>query len=61
MVKSDIIEIDGIFVGTLIADHNSDGFRFYAIHESVKEFHNMTLSNISELRRQITGQFRHAH
>ncbi|MCG4260932.1 hypothetical protein NKW84_16265 [Acetobacter senegalensis] len=60
MVTSQILEIDGVFVGSLIQDCKRCEQRFYAVHDAVKFFHNHILDRSGILSRQITQQFRRA-
>ncbi|GBQ80155.1 hypothetical protein AA14337_1640 [Acetobacter malorum DSM 14337] len=60
MLTSRILEIDGIFVGSLIQDCKRCERRFYAVHDAVKSFHNHILDRSGALSRQITQQFRRA-
>lgn len=58
MVTSQILEIDGVFVGSLIQDCKRCEQRFYAVHDAVKSFHNHILDHSGTLSRQIAQQFR---
>ena len=60
MLKSDIVEIDGTFVGTAILESDQATRRFYAAHESVRPLHNRALPSLDALKRQVTLQFRQA-
>ncbi|CAI9121546.1 hypothetical protein PWM43_10625 [Acetobacteraceae bacterium LMG 32668] len=60
MLKSDIVEIDGTFVGTAILEGDRATRRFYAAHESVRPLHNRALPSLDALKRQVALQFRHA-
>lgn len=60
MLASHIVEVDGIFVGSLILDRSNERRRFYAVHDSVRSFHNRLLDQSGDLHRQILYQFRRA-
>lgn len=57
---SHVFEIDGVFVGSLIQDCTRCDLRFYAVHETVKSFHNRILDPSGHVSRQIAEQFRRA-
>ena len=44
MLESQIVEIDGTFLGALILEADRKTRRFYAAHDSVRTFHNHTVS-----------------
>ncbi|GEN64192.1 hypothetical protein [Acetobacter oeni] len=60
MFASQTLDIDGVFLGTLIVDRGQKGHRFYAAHDSVRSLHNRVLAEADELRRQAVAQFRRA-
>lgn len=58
MLESHIIEIDGTFVGTVIVELDGKTRRFYATHDSVRSFHNRSLSHDDDLTQQVALSFR---
>lgn len=58
MLKSTIIEVDGIFVGAAILVDGFAARRFYAAHDKVRSLHNATLPDLAVLMRTVTRQFR---
>ncbi|WP_070405902.1 hypothetical protein [Kozakia baliensis] len=53
MLASQIIEIDGVFVGSLIQDTERRAWRVHAIHDAVRPFHNHVLDNPDDLPRHL--------
>ena len=60
MQKSDVIEIDGIFVGTAIARSELDERLFFAIDARLQSMHGQVLPNLAELKLQVRRQFHQA-
>ncbi|MBB2168098.1 hypothetical protein HLH36_06975 [Gluconacetobacter aggeris] len=60
MYESQIVEIEGTFLGALIVEGDRRTRRFYATHDSVRPLHNRVLAEPDELTRQVARQFRHA-
>lgn len=60
MYESQIVEIEGTFLGALIMEGDRRTRRFYAAHDSVRTLHNRVLAEPDELTRQVARQFRHA-
>jgi hypothetical protein len=60
MRDSIILEINGVFVGTVISSGNPRQKRFYAVHESVHALHNHVFSDRDDIRRLIIGHFHHS-
>jgi hypothetical protein len=60
MLESNVVEIDGTFLGTVILEDDRKTRRFYATHDSVRVLHNRTLTGLDTLKRQIAQQFRQA-
>ena len=58
MLESHIVEIDGTFVGTVIVEQDGKTRRFYATHESVRSFHNRSVSYDDDLTRLVARSFR---
>ncbi|MCE0744642.1 hypothetical protein LWC05_12185 [Acetobacter sicerae] len=58
MYESHTVEIDGVFLGTIILDTNRTSHRFYATHDSVRVLHNQILNERRELVRRAAAQFR---
>ncbi|MCH4090742.1 hypothetical protein [Acetobacter sp.] len=58
MYESHTVEIDGVFLGTIILDTNRTSHRFYATHDSVRALHNQILNERRELVRRAVSQFR---
>ncbi|MBV1836811.1 hypothetical protein [Acetobacter estunensis] len=60
MLASRIIEIDGVFLGTMIKERSSTQFRFHAIHESVRALHARIIAEPTDLIRQAAVLLRRA-
>lgn len=58
MLESQIVEIDGTFLGALILEADRKTRRFYAAHDSVRTFHNHTVSTASDLMNQVVRHYR---
>ncbi|MBB2157479.1 hypothetical protein HLH33_14340 [Gluconacetobacter diazotrophicus] len=59
-LESHIVEIDGTFLGTVILEDDHETRRFYATHDSVRAFHNRTLTGHDDLTWQVARLFRRA-
>lgn len=57
MQKSDVIEVDGVFVGTAIARSNLEERLFFAIDARLRSMHGQVLPNLAELKLQARQQF----
>ena len=57
MLKSDIVEIDGVFVGAAILQPNRIDRKFFATHERVRSLHGVILPSLSAVRRQAIRHF----
>lgn len=57
MFESDVIEIDGVFVGAAILQPNRTDREFFAIHHLVRPMHGMVLPSLSAIRHQATRYF----
>lgn len=58
MFKSEIVEIDGVFVGVVIQSRR-DGTRvFRAIHEWLRPLNGQIMSSLQEARQIAAGLFR---
>ncbi|OUJ13674.1 hypothetical protein [Acetobacter sp. DsW_063] len=60
MFESQIVEIDGTFLGTFILEGDRETRRFYATHDSVRSCHNRTSIEPGELTPQLASLFRRA-
>ncbi len=58
MVESDVVEIDGVFVGAAIRQPNRAGLAFFATHERLRPLHGAVLSSLAEIRHQAARHFR---
>ena len=58
MVESDVVEVDGVFVGTAILQPNRIGVAFFATHERLRPLHGAVLSSLAEIRQQAARHFR---
>ncbi|MDG6093515.1 hypothetical protein LOC54_00035 [Acetobacter sp. AN02] len=58
MYESHTLEVDGVFVGTIILETDREKHRFHAVHESVRPLHNQSLQDRHELVRQAESRFR---
>ncbi|WP_182355879.1 hypothetical protein [Komagataeibacter europaeus] len=58
MLESQIVEIDGTFLGALILEADRKTRRFYAAHDSVRTFHNHTVSASGDLMNQVVRHYR---
>ena len=58
MVESDVVEIDGVFVGAAILQPNLTDRAFFATHERLRPLHGAVLPSLSEIRHQAARHFR---
>ena len=58
MLKSDVVEVDGIFVGTAIQRTTRGECAFVALHDRVRALHGAVLPSLADLRSQVTRHFR---
>ncbi|GBQ35056.1 hypothetical protein HLH34_01770 [Gluconacetobacter azotocaptans] len=58
MFKSEIVEIDGVFVGVVIQTRHDGARVFRAIHEWLRPLNGQIMSSLQEARNSATGQFR---
>lgn len=58
MLKSDIVEVDGVFVGAAILQTNHVDRAFFATHERVRALHGRILPDLATVRDQATRCFR---
>ncbi|GEC62420.1 hypothetical protein [Novacetimonas hansenii] len=58
MLGSQIIEIDGIYVGTAILVDRNQTHRFYATHDNVRSLHNMIVPDMTALKHRVAQTFR---
>lgn len=60
MFESDVVEIDGVFVGTAILQPDRIGRTFFATHERVRPMHGVVLPSLAAIRHQAARHFRGA-
>jgi hypothetical protein len=58
MLKSDIVEVDGVFVGAAILQPNGSDREFYAAHANVRSLHGQVMRSLTEVRVQAAQCFR---
>ena len=58
MVESDVVEIDGVFVGAAILQPNRSDRAFHATHERLRPLHGAVLPSLAEIRHQAARHFR---
>ncbi len=58
MLKSEIVEVDGVFVGAAISLSSRDGLAFFATHERVRTLHGSRLPNMAAVRHQAARHYR---
>ncbi|MCB8876920.1 hypothetical protein [Acidisoma silvae] len=58
MRKSEVIEVDGVFVGAAILQDNRDECAFYATHDLVRSLHGQILPSLKAIRSEAARQFR---
>lgn len=58
MLKSEIVEVDGVFVGAAIRHPDRPGLAFFATHERVRPLHGAVLPNLAALRHQAARHYR---
>ncbi len=58
MLKSQIVEVNGTFLGTIILEADRSTRRFYAAHESVKSLHNSKFTQTDNPILSVTCMFR---
>jgi hypothetical protein len=58
MLKSDIVEVDGVFVGAAILQPNGSDRAFYAAHGHVQSLHGQVMRSLAEVRAQAAEHFR---
>ena len=58
MVESEVVEIDGVFVGTAILLPNRVDLTFFAIHHRLRPMHGNILPSLAVLRHQAAHHFR---
>lgn len=60
MFESDVVEVDGVFVGTAIRQPNRTERLFFATHERVRTMHGVVLPSLAVIRHQAARHFRGA-
>ena len=58
MVESDVVEIDGVFVGTAILQPNRVDRAFFATHDRVRALHGAVLPSLAAIRHLAAHHFR---
>jgi hypothetical protein len=58
MLKSDVVEVDGVFVGAAILQPNQIDRAFFAAHERVRSLHGQILPDLATVRYQAARHFR---
>ncbi|MCQ8279727.1 hypothetical protein NFI95_14880 [Acetobacteraceae bacterium KSS8] len=58
MTKSEIVEVDGVFVGAAIQQPDSTQHRFFATHDRVRPLHGATMPSLAAIRHQAARHFR---
>lgn len=58
MLESQIIEVNGTFLGTVILEADRSTRRFYAAHESVKSLHNSRFTQTDNPMLSVACVFR---
>ncbi|PHY92947.1 hypothetical protein CSR02_14175 [Acetobacter pomorum] len=61
MLESQIIEVNGTFLGTIILEADRSTRRFYAAHESVKSLHNSKFAQTDDPVVSVAYVFRRGH
>ncbi|WP_419730705.1 hypothetical protein [Lichenicola sp.] len=57
MLKSDVVEVDGVFVGTAILQPNRTDRAFFATHDRVRMLHGKILPSLASVRWHAARQF----
>jgi hypothetical protein len=57
MLKSDVVEVDGVFVGAAILQPNRTDRAFYAAHDRVRSLHGHVLPSLADVRTQAARHF----
>lgn len=58
MFESDVVEIDGVFVGAAILQPNRVDRAFFATDERVRSLHGAVLPSLAAIRHQAARHFR---
>ena len=58
MVESEVVEIDGVFVGAAILQPNRVDLAFFATHDRLRPMHGTILPSLAALRHQAARHFR---
>lgn len=58
MLESEVVEIDGVFVGTAILQPNRVDLAFFATHHRLRPMHGNILPSLAALRHQAAHHFR---
>ena len=58
MLKSDVVEVDGVFVGAAIMQPNRTDRAFFATDDRVRQMHGKILPSLASVRWHAALQFR---
>lgn len=58
MFESDVVEIDGVFVGAAILQPNRIDRTFFATHDRLRPMHGVVLPSLAAIRHQAARHFR---
>ena len=58
MFESEVVEIDGVFVGAAILQPNRVDLAFFATHDRLRPMHGSILPSLAALRHQAAHHFR---
>lgn len=58
MFESDVVEIDGVFVGAAILQANRTDRAFFATHDRLRPMHGAVLPSMAAIRYQAARHFR---
>ena len=58
MFESEVVEIDGVFVGAAILQSNRMDHAFFATHDRLRPMHGAVLPSMAALRQQAMRHFR---
>ncbi len=58
MLESQVIEIDGVFVGAAILQPNRVDLAFFATHDRLRPMHGSILPSLAALRHEAAHHFR---
>jgi hypothetical protein len=61
MIRSEVVEVDGVFLGTAILHAGCSGLTFVALHEDVRALNGQVWPTLEAVRRQVAGKYRGRH